>query len=115
MLEEMMRQVERLSKTKIEIVAVGNYPTKARTKVQSVAIYQNDGTERIEPAKFIEAAEKENQGWQREIDHAASEFLDGNENEVVRLGNKVADDINKAVNRIDTGRLRESMRSVVKK
>lgn len=102
---------------------MGKYPptkkTKKRVKVADVAMWQNNGTERIKPARFIEKAMGKHRRWRGIISRSTRLYLFGSrrnngnfELSYARTGRKIADDINRAVNRIDTGRLRESMRPI---
>ena len=110
-----MERLKQLAASEVEIVAVGKYPTKQHPKVQDVANYQNDGTDRIKPSRFIERAEKKAGGWTKEIDRAVEAFLfDGDKTALLRLGVKVADDITAKIDRIDTRRLKGSLKVNVK-
>lgn len=115
-LRELEQRLRRLQSAQIRIVAVGKYPVARQTKVADVARYQNDGTENIRPSRFIERAEKAAAGWRdtarREI---ASYLFEGRENALRRLGVKVADDITVKIDRIDTRRLKGSMKVEVAK
>jgi hypothetical protein len=99
----------------VQIKAVGRYPVKAATKVADVAVYQNDGTEKITPAKFVERAEAQASGWNDEIYDAISNSLDGYEAALQVLGTQIASDIGDMCDRIRTGRLKASFRPEVKK
>jgi len=113
MFEEMRKALHRLDGTTLEIYAQGEYPTKARTEVQKVAKWQNDGTEKIKPARFVERAYGRHRGWAGPINKAAIDYLfrDGNFEQVLQdVGLKISYDINVMVNRIKTGRLKASMR-----
>lgn len=108
--DELIRNLKRLNGKSITIVAAGKYPVKAQTPVQDVAVYQNNGTDKITPAKFVEKAERQNQRkWKRKIDEAVCRFLFGDDFAMDFAADEIAEDINKAVNRIDTGRLKKSM------
>ena len=117
MFEEMIRQLDELDGLEIEISAKGVYPNRQRTPVQHVAKFQNDGTEHIEPARFVEEAERRNKRWWIDrLAEGAFEFVfEGHERDLHKAGRIMARDINDAVNRIDTRRLRRSFRHVIKK
>jgi hypothetical protein len=89
-------------------VAQGVYPDRKRTKVSDVAVYQNDGTQTIKPAKFVESAARSRRNWQSPVFRAVGKWLDGNEHELSRVGRIIARDINDRCNRIKTGRLTHS-------
>lgn len=116
MFGDLTKNLEELLKTEIVISAIGVYPVKKQTKVAHVAKYQNDGTETITPSKFVERAEDANDGWEDEINKAIVSFLfDGNRVAFNIAGRRVARDINRKVDRIDTHRLMHSMRHLVRK
>ncbi len=79
-------------------------------------MYQNDGTERgIKPSRFVERAEKKARGWSSEIADAVGKYLfDGDPTALLRLGVKIADDITVMIDRIDTRRLKGSMKVTIK-
>ena len=110
MFENLEKQLEKLERTTIDIRAEGEYPTKARTRVQNVAVYQNDGTATIAPSHFVERAAKSKRGWASPVFKAVSKYLDGLEWELDQAGLQIAYDINVAVDRIKTGRLKKSFR-----
>lgn len=119
LLDPLRKDLHRLGGTTIEIRAVGRYPTKQRTPVQHVAHYQNDGTEKIKPAQFVQKTARRKRYWQRPLYSSVGKFIfkkrggmDLN-NLLAIVGRQIADDINFSVNRIKTGRLRTSMRAVV--
>jgi len=114
MFEEMIRELKKLKGATIQIVASGVYPTKQRTKVSHVAHYQNDGTDRIEAANFVEKSAKKNRYWEKETFKAIADFIDGNHYSLEQVGLRIAYDINNAVNRIKTGRLKHSMLPKIK-
>jgi hypothetical protein len=115
-LKELLKQVEDLHDVEIQIEAEGEYPTKARTKVDDVAWWQNYGTEKIKPAYFVEKAERKNRSWLARLNRAMAAWFNGDEYDMEQAAMKIAYDINVAVNRIKTGRLKKSMRGkVVKK
>lgn len=115
-LSKIIRRLKKLDGQSITIKAVGVYPTKGQTKVQDVAVYQNNGTTRgVQPAKFVEAAERANSSkWSKQIEDALDSLLDGSDRAMIRAGDQVAKDINQTVNRIDTHRLQHSMKSTFK-
>jgi hypothetical protein len=113
MLEDLRKDLDRLAGTTIEIYGQGEYPVKARTPVQKVAKWQNDGTEKIRPALFVQSAERRHRGWQSPVFKAIGQimFKDANfEQALTEAGLRISYDINNAVNRIRTGRLKKSMR-----
>lgn len=112
MLTPLIRQLEELGRVKIEIRAAGKYPGKRKTKVSHVAFYQNDGTETITPAKFVERTAKKKREWKTPLQRAIGKYLSGSESAIILLAKKIALDINRGVNRIDTGRLRTSFRGI---
>ncbi len=79
-------------------------------------MYQNDGTDRgITPSKFVERAEKKARNWSREVGDAIGKYLfDGDPTALLRLGVKIADDITIMIDRIDTRRLKGSMKVTIK-
>lgn len=107
-MENLIKQLEKLDGTEIVIKADGNYPDKRSTEVQHVAHYQNDGTATIKPAKFVEKAVRAKRGWATPVFKAISKYLDGLEWELDTVGLQISKDINDAVNRIKTGRLKKS-------
>ena len=117
MFDDVIRRLDDLDGMVVKIAAKGRYPVKARTLVQNVAKWQNDGTERIKPAKFVEMAEGRHlRMWLFLLAQGAFELVfDGEDRGIRKAGWTMAEDINKAVNRIDTGRLRESFRAIVEK
>ena len=94
----------------------GRYPTKARTLVADVARYQNDGTEKITPSKFIERARAQAVGWDDEIDAALAEFFaGGGDAALMAAARKIAADISRVCDRIKTGQLKASFEGKVSK
>ena len=78
-------------------------------------MYQNDGTEKISPSKFVERAEKAARGWSAEIADAVGRYLfNGDMTALLKLGVKVADDITTMIDRIDTRHLKGSMKVTIK-
>jgi hypothetical protein len=125
LLDPLLRQLKSLEKTTIEIKAEGNYELKTArrsrrgglgTRVQEVAVYQNDGTETIKAAHFVEKASRAKRGWASPIFRAVSKYLDGNEDPLIRdIGKIIARDIGAFTWRIDTGKLRDSYKPIVYK
>jgi hypothetical protein len=115
-LNRMRSELQNLSRSTVQIKAVGKYPVKAGTKVADVAVYQNDGTNRgITPAKFVERSEAQASGWSDEIDDAVSRAIEGDGAALQILGAQIAADIGDMCDRIDTGRLKASFRPEIKK
>ena len=114
MLDDLIKAVKRLHGKELQIHAIGNYPVNAHTKVSHVAYWQNDGTATIKPAKFVEAAENKNR-WEKMLDKAVFEFINGDRLALEAAGFLMAKQVNRAVNRIDTGRLKQSMRHRITK
>lgn len=99
----------------MDIWAEGEYPTKSRTPVQHVAKYQNDGTEHIKPAMFVEKAKRKHRSWQRVVFLAMAAFaMKGEIDAINQMGLRISYDINNEVNRIRTGRLKKSFRPKIK-
>jgi len=113
----------------IQIYAKGRYPVKAKTKVQDVAKYQNDGTTRgVTPAKFAEEAAAQNDNWSKIVSEAVDKAMFGTtltanpfgKDErtkvnhmflvwhIKEIGKRMASDISRACQRIKTGRLKSS-------
>lgn len=117
MFDDLLRNLRELGRTRVIIKADGEYPTKQRTPVQHVAKYQNDGTDRgITPARFVERAEEQHGGWERERESAVGEYLgDGHQYPLEQFGMRVANDIGVVVNRIKTGLLKRSFRAHITK
>jgi hypothetical protein len=99
----------------VEIKAVGRYPVKRRTRVADVAVYQNDGTEKISPARFVERAEALADGWKDEIEDGIDGYIEGQPAALHIAGTQIAADITDMCDRIDTGRLKASFRTEVKR
>lgn len=114
-LQRMRDSAQSLSLATVTVKAVGEYPVKARTKVADVAFYQNDGTERITPARFVERSEQQANNWDDEIGDAIDGVLEGHEAALQVLGTQIAADIGDMCDRIKTGRLKASFRGEVKK
>lgn len=84
------------------------YPDRRRTKVADVAVYQNDGTAKIKPSRFVERAASSKREWHGPLRIAIGRFLDGKEEELSRVGRIIARDINDKCDRIKTARLTHS-------
>lgn len=125
MFEQLRASLKKIGALRVEIYAKGRYPLKRGggtfykdgkkgVWVQQVAKWQNDGTERIRPAHFVEAATLHHGNWQKEFtDMIRDVMLDAQRGSyslepIKRLGQKMAADISDACNRIDTGRLKRS-------
>ena len=116
MFETLEKQLKKLDGKSIEVVGVGSYTeTNAKTKVQNVAIWQNYGTDRIEPARFVEIAEEKNRGWAAPLSAAIQWFMRENERSLEAVARTIARDITTEVNRIRTGRLKASLRHKISK
>ena len=71
--------------------------------------YQNDGTEKITPSKFIERAENAADGWNTEISKGIDSIIDGAGVDSLKVAvDEIARDISTMCDRIDTGRLKRS-------
>jgi len=115
MLDGLKKQLLKLGAMELEISAHGVYPNKYQTKVQNVAMYQNDGTKYIKASKFVERAAKSKNNWRRPVNIAIGKFLKGDEDGMNAAGRIIARDINEWVDRIDTHRLRHSFRHLIKR
>jgi hypothetical protein len=116
LLKSLMEQTRSLGKLELQIKAKGYYPTGKRIAVQKVAKWQNDGNDRgVKPSDFVERAARSKRYWEVPLQKAVGKWLSGNERELSKVGQKMAQDINKKVDRIDTGRLRESFISLIMK
>lgn len=114
MFENLLSRLQRLNQKRVEVKATGNYPNKRQTKVADVAVYQNNGTETISAARFVEKAAQINGHWRHETGKAVSAFVEGDFSSLQLLGNEMADDIGIACNRIKTGQLKASFDAEVK-
>lgn len=83
-------------------------------EVAKVAVYQNDGTEKISPARFVERAAAAEDNWSESIDVAIEAVLEGDSSALAVLGAEIAADIGDVCDRVDTGRLKKSFRAEVK-
>ena len=129
MFELLIKHLRQMEGKEIHIYAKGNYPVKAKTKVQNVAKWQNDGNTRgVTAAHFVEDAAAESGNWSEALLKAMDEAVFGTtiktnpfaEGERVtitgvfsmdpfkELGKRIADDIGRHCNRIRTGRLKRS-------
>lgn len=115
-MDRKIRRLRQLQRVTVVVRSQGRYPTKARTLVADVCRYQNDGTERITPARFIERAVAEMYEWQDEVDTALSAYLAGAGREVFAgLAKQVASDISRICDRIRTGQLKASFVGTVER
>lgn len=135
MFESLVYNLRKINGKEIQIYAKGRYPVKAKTLVQNVAKWQNDGTDRgVTPAHFVEEAEAANNGWSEELLNAMDQSMFGtaiksnpfSEGEKItitgvfsmnpfqELGRRIAADISKHCNRIRTGRLKRSFTFKIK-
>ena len=114
-LRNLSTQARELEDTILDISAAGVYPTRKRTKVADVAVYQNDGTATIAPSHFVERAAKASHDWEDGIERAVVEALDGSDLEMHRLGERIARTINDWCDRIDTRRLKHSFHHLLKR
>ncbi|MCK5610774.1 hypothetical protein KAR91_53370 [Candidatus Pacearchaeota archaeon] len=115
MLESLLSQTKKLGKIELQISAKGVYPGKRNTKVQNVAVYQNDGTEHIKASNFVDRAARIHREWTSPLQRAVGKWLSGNERELSRVGQLIAKNINEKVDRIKTRRLKHSFRHIIKK
>ncbi len=106
--------LKKLEQSELQIQATGEYPTKSRTEVAEVAKYQNDGTDRIKPAKFVERAARKNRHWTTAWGRAVLAYIGGDRFAIDELGLKISKDISDECDRIKTGRLKKSFRPNVK-
>lgn len=114
-LKPMIKRLEKINKNEITVVAKGQYPDKRGTLVRDVAKWQNDGTERIKPSHFLERTIDQKKGWSSNIKRALSEYLFKKHYGLFRsLGNVIARDISRNVDRIKTGRMKKSFKHVMK-
>ena len=116
MLSHLEKKLNELGKSEIQIFAKGHYKNKYQTKVQHVAVYQNDGTKYIKPAQFVQTAHNRHRGWKGWLQRAVFKKLFGRElHPLDDVGRRIAKDINRKVNRIDTRRLMHSFTHRIKK
>jgi len=125
MFELLREQLKFIGRKRVQVYAKGRYPLKRGRKtfykdgkrgtaVQDVAHYQNDGTDKIKAARFVESAELHNRGWALDLHKMLADIYDQASrgiyslDPIKRLGEKMAKDISVACNRIDTGRLKRS-------
>lgn len=92
---------------------------KPGTLVQHVSKYQNDGTQYIKPAQYVERAARRARYWQTPVFRAVYNgvFEKGRHDFsdlIMDIGLNASYDINKMVNRIRTGRLKKSHRPYLK-
>jgi len=92
----------------------GSYPVNSNTLVADVCRYQNDGTNKITPSKFIERAEAASNGWGIEMSKAQENFIDGDGDDSLQIvADLIADDISVACDRVKTGRLKRSFKGLI--
>jgi len=104
----LISRLENLGAKGVRVKAAGKYPVARRTPVQDVAMYQNNGTERITPSRFVERAEAKG-GWDKLINNAGEAYLKGGGDiALLKAGSKIASDISDMCDRIDTGQLKAS-------
>jgi hypothetical protein len=121
MLSKLKQQLLELGELELQISATGRYKDKRATRVQDVAVYQNDGTknpdgsQRIKPSKFVQRAERRHRAWIGFLQRATGQWLSGNKRPMDLVGRRMARDINNRVDRIDTRRLMHSFRHELKK
>jgi len=116
--EKLIKDLEDLQGTEIQIRATGEYPTSRRTKVADVAVYQNNGTETIKPARFVQKAAGKHHAWQGIIFRSIGKILFKNDNirqALDDMGLKVSEDISRVCNRIRTGRLKKSFLPTIRR
>jgi hypothetical protein len=98
-----------IRKVRISVESQGEYPVRSRTPVSDVCRYQNDGTEKISPSKFIERAEDAADGWDREISNGIDGYLEGSgDGPLQEAADEIAKDISTMCDRVNTGRLKRS-------
>lgn len=112
-LRRLLEQTKELGRKRVNIIAEGRYPDKRGTKVADVAFYQNDGTDKVSAAKFVEKAEASSD-WSAAGAKVAGEYLDNDESALMDLGLEISYDIGVECNRIRTGRLKKSFRPEIK-
>ena len=114
-MQNLINQARSLASKQVDISSHGVYPeSKKRTKVQDVAVYQNDGTATIAPARFVERAEARAGDWVFEIRNAIIDYIDSEGAALDLLGRVVSRNINDMCDRIKTRRLKHSFRHVIK-
>ena len=113
-LRHLRHQLQTLDGKRIEIRAEGVYLDKRSTPVNDVAHYQNDGTDRIKPAKFVERAARKAHHWSTSARRAIALYINDAEYSLRDLGLEISYDINVMIDRIKTGRLKKSMRPKIK-
>ena len=118
LLNPLKNQLKELGKSEVVVKAKGHYPRKGRqsknTKVQDVFFWQNYGTKYIKASNFLEKVEQKTRGWSIFVGRNIYKFLFKNDDGALReLGRKVASDINRATDRIDTRRLMHSQKSEI--
>jgi hypothetical protein len=76
-------------------------------------MYQNDGTDRVSPSRFVERAATAAGDWRSAINPAITAFLKGDTQALKRAGDVMAKDISTMCDRIRTGQLKASFRAVI--
>jgi len=98
-----------LAPRKIRVRAKGQYPNG--TDVADVAVYQNDGTERIAASHFVERAAATARDWSAEIDRMLFAYLFLDVPLVPPL--QIEQDISDTCDRVKTRRLKTSFESEI--
>jgi hypothetical protein len=111
MFAEVIDDLEKLGRTKIAIEAEGTYPNGK--SVAEVSEYQDHGTATITASNYTQRAEDENNGFKDLVFDAAIAELYGVSNSLQAAGNKVAEEIMKRIDRIDTGQLKVSLKALI--
>ncbi|MCP4604491.1 MAG: hypothetical protein GY847_28875 [Proteobacteria bacterium] len=110
MMGGLLKQLKRLHNRELHLQGVGRYTErKAQTKVSHVAKWQNDGTATISPANWVRKTEKSAR-WKSLLERAIDEWIDGSEFYLDAAGRRMAVSLGRAIDRIDTGRLKLSIR-----
>ena len=88
--------------------SLGEYPNKSRTAVVDVARYQNDGTDRISPSRFIERAAEASDEWVSELQKGIAGYLNENPYALKAAAAAMARDVSIMCDRIKTRQLKRS-------
>jgi hypothetical protein len=68
----------------------------------------------VTPAHFVEDAEREHgREWSEAVDKGIQGYMDGDERELQKAGDRIAKDIMDHIDRVDTGRLKKSMKATI--
>jgi hypothetical protein len=80
-----------------------------------VAAFQNNGTDRgVTPAHFVEDAEREHEReWSEAVDKGIQAYMDGDERELQKAGDRIAKDIMDQIDRVKSGTLKKSMEATI--